>query len=76
MEIYRFESSTHTSVKAFTADATGANLPADYAPWAPSGKGSAVPIGRDTDPIALEIQRHGYFLLSGSPHTRGGRMVD
>jgi hypothetical protein len=63
--MYRFVSSRHETVRAFTRNATGGNLPADYAPWrAMDGE-----YGMSSDaatPCVVEIVRKtGYFLLFG-----------
>jgi hypothetical protein len=65
MKIYLFVSETEPSVKAFTADQTGANLPASYAPWCISRSGSAVSVGGDGDRVSVMVRRDGYFLVSG-----------
>jgi hypothetical protein len=65
MEIYRFISTTWPSVKAFTSDVTGANLPAAYAPWRSTDGGNAMVVGLAANPVAKAVQRDGYFLLSG-----------
>jgi hypothetical protein len=65
MTLYLFMSKAH-GVRAFTSDATGANLPADYAPWARSDHRSAMPVGDGDTFVAKAVRRHGYFLMSGS----------
>jgi hypothetical protein len=64
MKIYLFASESQ-SVMAFTGDATGANLPAGYAPWSVSGNGVDVPVGDPADPLPAMVRRYGYFLVSG-----------
>jgi hypothetical protein len=64
MNIYTFVSVSIPSVRAFTTDVSGDNLPTDYAPWrAPSG-GNVMLLKSDTDPIAKAVQRDGYFLVT------------
>ena len=63
MPIYFFASLSASSVRAFTSDVTGANLPADYAPWEKSR--SKVQIPGEGSPIAALVQRDGFFLVTG-----------
>jgi hypothetical protein len=63
MKIYLFVSESR-NVMAFTGDATGANLPAGYAPWSASGGGVDAPVGDPTDPLPAMVRRDGYFLVS------------
>lgn len=72
MQIYLFVSRSHTAVKAFTADATGGNLPVDYAPWDRSGNGAAVPIDGDNTHVGWAIQKDGFFLMLDSFAQRPG----
>jgi hypothetical protein len=65
MEIYSFISTARPSVKAFTSDMSGANLPAAYAPWRVANCGKATVFGSESDPVARAVKRDGYFLLSG-----------
>jgi hypothetical protein len=67
MPIYIFASRFHSSVKAFTSDETGGNLPDDYAPWYAAGR--AIPVGLDADPVAKAMKRDGYFLVTGKTRT-------
>ena len=69
MKIYLFVSEPQSNVKAFTADRTGASLPAGYAPWIASGSRSGVPVGGDDDPVSVMVRRDGYFLVSGKGRT-------
>ena len=61
--MFIFVSATHPSVKAFTADETGENLPAEYAPWRRISNGQALPVG-ENDPVAIAVKRDGFFLVS------------
>jgi hypothetical protein len=61
--LYFFTSRSVSSVRAFTSDVTGANLPADYAPWEKSR--SKAPLPGDGSPIAALVQRDGFFLVTG-----------
>jgi hypothetical protein len=70
MKIYLFVSESR-NVMAFTADATGANLPAGYAPWSASGGGVDAPVGGPADPLPVMVRRNGYFLVSG----KGSRSI-
>jgi hypothetical protein len=71
--IYKFASRTHSSVKAFSSDETGSNLPEDYAPWYAVGSGAAIPVRRNTDPVAKAVERDGYFLVAGKTRTSSKR---
>ena len=71
MAIYLFLSQSNENVQGFTLDITGSNLPADYAPWHAAGSGEAVPVGGDTDPVAMIVQRDGYFLVSTRKRSPG-----
>jgi hypothetical protein len=63
MQVFIFASASHLSVSAFTSDSSGANLPADYAPWRAINGGSAIGIGSAADPVAIAVKKDGYFLL-------------
>jgi hypothetical protein len=65
MNIYRFASSCYETVSAFTWDATGGNLPADYAPWRPLNGGRGLCLDALAARVAELVNRDGYFLLSG-----------
>jgi hypothetical protein len=71
MPLCKFASRSHSSVKAFTSDETGGNLPDDYAPWYAAG--TAIPVGLDTDPVAKAVKRDGYFLVTGKTRTNSER---
>jgi hypothetical protein len=64
MRIYLFGSESH-SVRGFTADATGADLPTDYAPWSALDTGTAITAG-PADRLSAIVRRDGFFLLSGN----------
>jgi hypothetical protein len=65
MQIYLFASRLEPNLMAFTVDPTGANLPSNYGPWETAGTGAAVPVGPTADPVAREVARHGFFLVTG-----------
>jgi hypothetical protein len=65
MHVHIFGSITWPSVKAFTSDETGANLPTDYSPWRQGKNARATKIDSLSNPIAVMIRRYGYFLLFG-----------
>jgi hypothetical protein len=67
MVIYFFVSRSVSSVRAFTLDATGANLPTNYAPWERSR--STVPLPGNGSPVAVAVQQHGFFLVTGRDQT-------
>jgi hypothetical protein len=64
MQIYIFISESQPSVRAFTEDGTGGNLPREYAPWRAANAGRAMLIGSASDPVAKAVQRDGFFLVS------------
>ena len=66
MQIYLFVSRSNPDVRAFTADATGGNLPIDYAPWDRSGNGSVLPTGGEDTQVGRAIQKDGFFLMLDS----------
>jgi hypothetical protein len=65
MTLYLFMSKVH-GVRAFTSDATGDNLPADYAPWTRADHRSAMPVGDSDNFVAKAVRKDGYFLMSDS----------
>jgi hypothetical protein len=70
MQIYIFASETHTAVSALTCDPTGGNLPVDYAPWRPVNNGRALSTGSASKSVIEDINRFGFFLLSGKSNAR------
>jgi hypothetical protein len=67
MHIYLFASRPEPSVRAYTSDLTGANLPADYAPWDKLDRPSrtvSIPNYDDGGPISTAIDRQGFFLVT------------
>jgi hypothetical protein len=64
MQIYIFVSDLRTSIRAFTADTTGGNLPAEYAPWHAVNGGRAMAAGSHQDPVVRAIARDGFFLVT------------
>jgi hypothetical protein len=65
MDVYMFASRTYSSIRAFTSDKTGGNLPDSYAPWYPTDDGQATSFDDETHPVAMAVRRDGYFLVSG-----------
>jgi hypothetical protein len=65
MEIYFFVSQAEPSIRAFTSDRTGANLPSAYSPWSASNSGASIPTGGDGGMVAKAVKRDGYFLVTG-----------
>jgi hypothetical protein len=63
MAIYLFVSKTTPSLRAFTSDPGGANLPADYGPW--TFMGHSIPTRKTVGVVAEAVERNGFFLLSG-----------
>jgi hypothetical protein len=66
MKIYVFSSFSEPSVKYYTFDPTGGNLPAEYAPWRDVTIGTML---RLSDPMAQAMHRDGYFRVSGREAT-------
>jgi hypothetical protein len=64
MLIYLFISDSEPSVRAFSSDQSGSNLPSEFAPWRRAGSGAIVPIGDDS--VTLVVDRDGYLLFGGS----------
>lgn len=62
MHIFVFNSLKDADVIGCSHDATGGNLPVEYAPWEPAGAGGAVLIGGDVGPVAEAIRRDGFFI--------------
>jgi hypothetical protein len=51
------------TVRAFSLDSTGNNLPTEHAPWHRDSRGAAITIDPETDPIAGDIREKGYFVV-------------
>jgi hypothetical protein len=62
MQVYIFVSETDPTVRAFTSDTTGCNLPDKYAPWRMTNSGKGMHLGSSADPIALSIEEDGYLI--------------
>jgi hypothetical protein len=62
-QVYIFSSVGNSSVRAFTFDATPANLPIAYAPWRSSIADTALPTWGLADSVMVAIQRDGFFLV-------------
>jgi hypothetical protein len=65
MIMYRFVSSEYETVRAFTRDATGGNLPADYAPWRAMDGEQRMSSDAVSPRVAEIVSKTGYFLLCG-----------
>jgi hypothetical protein len=65
MILYRFVSSRYETVRAFTRNATGDNLPADYAPWRAMDGEDGMSSDAVTPCVVEIVRKTGYFLLSG-----------
>jgi hypothetical protein len=62
MLMYLFVSTARPSIRAFTSDRTGTNLPRDYAPWEASG--TPISANGTADTVTRAIERDGFFLVS------------
>ena len=71
MTIYIFTSQSIPALRGFTSDETGSNLPAPYAPWQVL-EGASPAIVRENHPVADQVHRHGYFVIS----TRKAKLRD
>jgi hypothetical protein len=70
MRVFVFISTKDRDVLGFTANQAGANLPSEYAPWAPATEGGTVLMGdaeneSDADIVLHGIQRDGFFMAVG-----------
>jgi hypothetical protein len=65
MQVYVFISET-VSLRAFTTDQTGGNLPAAYAPWRVSNGGKAITVGDASHLLAVALKAHDYLLVTAS----------
>jgi hypothetical protein len=70
MAISLFRSTKEPDLFGFTADPTGANLPAEFAPWQKSGvetaaqayAGSSLEGLAASDPVVKAVERDGFYL--------------
>jgi hypothetical protein len=67
MQVYIFISEKDPSLRVFTWDETGANLPAESAPWRAANGGQSLFLASASDPIAREIRAVGYHLVDARP---------
>jgi hypothetical protein len=63
MQVYVFTSAFDMTIRAFSLDSTGDNLPREHAPWRRDSRGHTITIDPNTDPIADEIGEKGYFVV-------------
>jgi hypothetical protein len=63
MRLYLFISRVERSLRAFTPDETGRNLPDERGPWYAAGSGSIISTGGDVDKIQSAVLQDGYLLL-------------
>jgi hypothetical protein len=73
MQVYIFISESEPSVRAFTADQTGANLPVEYAPWRAANGGNPMRIASGSDTVARAVAEGGFYLVSSKEQKRHGR---
>ncbi len=69
MIVYAFNSTQNPKVYGFTADASGANLPDDQAPWIPVKSMEMLPgepsrIGLDAHAVLMGIADNGYYVTA------------
>jgi hypothetical protein len=66
-----FRSDLDPEVFGFTRDATGRNLPEQFAPWRKSGRGGSLYLGlgessdqlSSKDPVIRGVQTQGFYLV-------------
>ena len=63
MHVYVFVTTSDPTVRAFSHDAKGDNLPAEYAPWRRDSGDDVIAIDLPADPMAKDIRRKGYYLV-------------
>ena len=67
MQAYFFASEIDPVVSAFSEDASGANLPAAYAPWRGLNGGTSLLVGPTSVKILEAMKRDGFYLLTDDP---------
>jgi hypothetical protein len=67
MRAYLFASDPDPAVSAFSEDASGANLPAAYAPWRALNGGASLLVGPSSVLILEVMKRDGFYLLTDDP---------
>ena len=65
LRLYVFVSIPWQTIRGFTPDEAGANLPRDYAPWRAAADKPTL-IVSDGEPIAAAVRENGFFLVSGN----------
>jgi len=63
MQVYVFSSAGDSTVRAFSSDPMGRNLPSEYAPWRRDTANNMITIDLTTDPMADDIREQGYHLV-------------
>jgi hypothetical protein len=63
MHIYQLVSRYSPEKRAFSSDPTGANLPADNAPWVLLSDCGGVSFEENDGPIARAVHRNGRFFI-------------
>jgi hypothetical protein len=77
MAIFTFVSDSDAEVVGFTVDRTGANLPAEWAPWHPLGTGTlsasvgATGVGQ-SEPVQQAIREQGFYVARAKALPQGG----
>ena len=65
MRIYVYMSDKDAQILAFTADASGGNLPGKHGPWTLGTAPDVFAMGGEDDPVSAAIRRDGYFISGG-----------
>ena len=68
MHAYLYASTIDPDMYAFSVQATGGNLPAEYAPWRRLNRGSSHLAGPACIHILQGLERDGYYRISGEPN--------
>jgi hypothetical protein len=63
MQVYVFTSAFDPTVRAFSNDPRGGNLPPEHAPWRRDSRDNMITIDPATDPMAEDILEKGYYLV-------------
>jgi hypothetical protein len=75
MMINLFQSEVDLEVFGFTRNATGENLPVQFAPWRKVSKGGSLYLGTgefsaqlgSADPVIRAVQSEGFYLVGARP---------
>ena len=63
MQLYIFTAAFDPTIRAFSRDPGGRNLPTEHAPWRRDSRGGTITIDPANDPIADAIREKGYVVV-------------